>query len=222
VFNQTVAALNLDDWQSEQQRRREAGSRLQIGMGVANYVEASGPGWPCEGATVRMDAHGCAEVLIAVSQSGQGHETAFAQVAAEFLGLPLDKVRVRGGDTRLLPHGYGTGGSRVTVNTGNAVALAAQEVRRRAAIVGAGLLGCLPEDLVTYPDGLVHRSDPARTASWAQLVPAAIYSKLLAQEGEPGLHATRHYWPPTVTWATGTHAAVIGIDSSPHIPTYNT
>jgi len=213
VFNQTVAALDFDYWQHEQQRRREQQARLQIGMGVANYVEASGPGWPCEGATVRMQEDGCAEVLIGVSQSGQGHETAFAQVAAEFLGLPYEKVRVYGGDSRLLAHGFGTGGSRVTVNTGNAVALAAQEVKRRAGIVAAATLGCTPDELLTTPQGFARRDDASKTISWIDLVPLAIYSKLLKPEGQPGLHATRYYYPPTVTWATGTHAAVIEIDT---------
>jgi len=134
-------------------------------------------------------------------------------VAAEFLGLPYESVRVFGGDSRLLPHGFGTGGSRVTVNTGNAVALAAQEVKRRAGIVAAATLGCMPEELLTTPQGFALRENPAKTITWVELVPLAIYSKLLKSEGQPGLHATRYYYPPTVTWASGTHAAVIEIDT---------
>jgi len=217
VFNQTVAALDLKHWQTEQKRRRAQHARLQIGVGVANYMEASGAGWPCEGATVRIQEDGCAEVLIGVSQSGQGHETAFAQVAAEFLGLPYENVRVYGGDSRLLPHGFGTGGSRVTVNTGNAVALAAQEVKRRAGIVAASVLGCTPDDLVTTPQGFALRDSPAKTVTWAQLVPLAIYSRLLQPEGQPGLHSTQYYYPPTVTWSSGTHAAVIEIDTETYV-----
>jgi len=221
VFNQTMAALDVEYWRGEQQRRRSQGkqqgkrqgSHLQIGMGVANYVEASGPGWPCEGATVGITEDGCAEVLIGVSQSGQGHETAFAQVAAEFLGIPFEKVCVRGGDSRLMAHGYGTGGSRVTVNTGNAVALAAQDVRGRVNRVAAGLLGCAQEDVIVTARGCACRDAAQKSVTWAQMVQAAVYSKLLMQEGTPGLHATRYYWPPTVTWATGTHAAVIEIDT---------
>ena len=78
-----------------------------------------------QGATVRVEETGQVEVLIGVSQSGQGHETVFAQICAEYLGVPYESVHVRGGDSNLLPYGFGTGGSRVTVNTGNAVALAA-------------------------------------------------------------------------------------------------
>lgn len=213
VFNETVAALDVERWRAEQARRRQQGARLQIGVGVANYVEASGPGWPCEGATVRICEDGTAEVLIGVSQSGQGHETAFAQVGAEFLGMPYEKVRVLGGDSSLMPYGFGTGGSRVTVNTGNAVAMAAKEVKRRADIIAAALLQCDADQLLTTPEGFARRDDPSKTVTWAQLFPASVYSRLLAQEGLHGLHSTQYYYPPTVTWATGTHAAVIEIDT---------
>lgn len=213
VFNQTVDALDLAHWRKVQNERRQSSDRLQIGIGVANYVEASGIGWPCEGATVRMCADGSADIYIGVSQSGQGHETVFAQVGAEFLGLPFDKVRVLGGDSRLLPYGFGTGGSRVAVNTGNAVALAAQEVVRRSRLVAAALLKCDAEQLAAIPEGFSRRDDPSRKVEWPQLVSAAAYSTILAAEGEPGLQATKYFYPRTVTWASGTHAAVVEIDT---------
>jgi carbon-monoxide dehydrogenase large subunit len=74
---------------------------------------------------VRVDDGGQVAVLIGVAASGQGHETVFAQVCAEHLGARFDDVHVRGGDTALVPHSYGTAASRVAINTGNAVALAA-------------------------------------------------------------------------------------------------
>ncbi len=213
VFGDTVNALDVPHWRSVQAERRQAGERRQIGIGVANYVEAGGIGWPCEGATVRICEDGTAEVLIAVSQSGQGHETAFAQIGAEFLGFPFEKVRVLGGDSRLLPYGFGTGGSRVTVNTGNAVAMAAKEVSRRARLVAATLLRCADDQLRLTPDGFQHGDDASKRIPWAQLVSTAAFSRILADEGQPGLSSTQYYYPPTVTWATGTHAAVIEIDT---------
>src|SRR4030095_10951733 len=95
-------------------------------------------------ATVKIDEHGHVEVLIGVSGSGQGHETVFAQVCAEYLGAAFDDIRVRGGDTTLAPYGYGTGASRVAVNTGNAVAVAATAVKEKAVSVAAVLLECAP------------------------------------------------------------------------------
>jgi len=86
-------------------------------------------------------------VGIGVSASGQGHETVFAQVCAEYLGARFEDIRVRGGDTTLVPHGYGTGASRVAVNTGNAVAVAAGSVRRKACRVAARLLECDEQDV---------------------------------------------------------------------------
>ncbi len=213
VFNKTLELLDVPRWRAEQARLRDEGSTRRIGIGVANYVEASGPGWPCEGATVRICEDGMAEILIGVSQSGQGHETAFAQVAAEYLGMPYENIRVMGGDSRLLPHGFGTAGSRVTVNTGNAVAMAAQEVVRRAKLVAAAQLDCSPDDLAGTPAGFARKDDSSKSVTWAQLVPVAIYSRILRDEQQPGLHSTKYYYPPTVTWATGTHAAVVEVDT---------
>src|SRR5438093_5860357 len=119
-------ALDLLDyagWRRRQVELRAQGRR--VGLGIAGYLEAGGSVRPGEWATVKVDDRGHVEVLIGVSGSGQGHETVFAQVCAEYLGAAFDDIRVRGGDTTLVPYGYGTGASRVAVNTGNAVAEAA-------------------------------------------------------------------------------------------------
>ncbi|MCB1385583.1 MAG: xanthine dehydrogenase family protein [Nitratireductor sp.] len=208
VFEATLGALDgqLDAL------RRSAPANKRIGMGVANYVEASGIGWPCEGATVKIDEGGRAEVWIGVSQSGQGHETVFAQICSEYLGMPYDRIRVRGGDSRLLHYSYGTGGSRVTVNTGNAVAMAAADVRRRTQIVAGGLLGCAPEKIVVSEGAVFEEGKPDSVVDWARLVSSAAFSRVLAGEPNPGLCATKYYYPPTVTWASGTHAAIVEVD----------
>src|SRR5882724_5972775 len=119
----------------------------RVGLGIAGYLEAGGSVRPGEWATVKVDEGGHVEVLIGVSGSGQGHETVFAQVCAEFLGAAFDDIRVRGGDTTLEPYGYGTGASRVAVNTGNAVAEAAAAVKVKACRVAAGLLECAADDV---------------------------------------------------------------------------
>ncbi len=140
-------ALDLadyDGWRKRQAELRRQGRR--VGLGIAAYLEAGGSPSPGEWATVKVDDQGHVAVGIGVSASGQGHETVFAQVCAEYLGA-FEDIRVRGGDTTLVPHGYGTGASRVAVNTGNAVAAAAESVRRKASRVAARLLECDEQDV---------------------------------------------------------------------------
>ncbi|MDH7799257.1 MULTISPECIES: xanthine dehydrogenase family protein molybdopterin-binding subunit [unclassified Beijerinckia] len=211
VFNETVAAVDVEHWRARQ-RECLSGQKRRIGIGVANYMEAGGIGWPCEGATVKIDEAGRAEVMIGVSQSGQGHETVFAQICADLLSLPFENVRVLGGDSRLLPYGFGTGGSRVTVNTGNAVALAAKDVRRRIQLVAGKLLGC-ESDQVQIENGEVFAADDRqKVAAWPTIAATAAFSRILATEGTPGLCSTQYFYPSTVTWASGTHAAVVELD----------
>lgn len=212
VFEGTLDALEADAW-LVRQKSQPANTRRRIGIGVANFMEASGIGWPCEGATVKIDESGRVEVLVGVSQSGQGHETVFAQICSEYLGVPFDRILVRGGDSSLLAYGFGTGGSRITVNTGNAVAMAAREVKHRIQLVAASLLKCDPKEIVVE-NGTIHVSGaPERSASWPSVVATATFSRILASEGSPGLSSTQYYFPPTVTWSSGTHAAVVEVDS---------
>jgi carbon-monoxide dehydrogenase large subunit len=203
--------LDYTGWRKRQADLRAEGRR--VGLGIAGYLEASGSVRPGEWATVKVDEGGHVEVLIGVSGSGQGHETVFAQVCAEFLGAAFDDIRVRGGDTTLVPHGYGTGASRVAVNTGNAVADAATAVKVKACRVAAGLLECAPDD-VRIEDGQAFVvGTPARAISLGQLARAALRERSLVELGGPGLWATRFYSPPTVTWSSGVHAAVVEVDA---------
>lgn len=212
VFERTLEAAEIAQWKQQQGSTPPHSSR-RIGIGAANYVEASGIGWPCEGATVKIDEAGRIEVMIGVSQSGQGHETIFAQICAEYLGVRFEDIRVRGGDTSLLPYGFGTGGSRVTLNTGNAVAQAATEVQRKAKLVAATLMECSPEDLEMRDGRIQVVGVPGKSLPLATVAATAAYSRALADEGGPGLWATKYFYPPTVTWSSGTHVAVVEVDT---------
>jgi len=206
-------ALELADyngWRKRQVELRREGRR--IGLGISSYLEAGGIGWPCEGATVRVDERGAVEVLIGVSGSGQGHETVFAQVCAEHLGANFDEIRVRGGDTALLSYGFGTGASRVAVNTGNAVALAAEAVRRKACRVAARLLECDEKDVRIEEGKAFVAGAPMKTLPLAALAQAALRDRGLALLGGPGLWETKFYYPPTVTWSSGVNVAVVEVD----------
>ena len=144
AFERALTLLDYEGWR-RRQKAQGAGAR-RLGVGVACYAQGTGLG-PYEGATVRVDPSGKVYVFIGVAAQGQGHATTLAQVAATELGAAWDDVIVVGGDTERFPIGMGTGGSRVMVNSGPAVASAAREVRAKAARVAAELLECAAEDV---------------------------------------------------------------------------
>ena len=209
-LRRALELADYHDWRRRQGELRRAGRR--IGLGIAAYVEAGGSPSPGEWSTVRVDDHGRVAVLIGVSASGQGHETVFAQVCAEHLGARFDDVHVRGGDTTLVPHGFGTAASRVAINTGNAVALAAGAVKRKACRVAARLLECDAQDVRIENGNAFVTGAPMRAVPLAHVAQAAARDRSLADLGGPGLWATEFYALPTVTWASGVHVAVVEVD----------
>jgi len=200
----------------EEVRRRQPEWRLQgrqIGAGISCYVEGTGIG-PFEGCRARIDASG--EVVLAVGSTphGQGHETTLAQICADRLGVSPERVRVRAGDTALLPYGVGTFASRSAVVAGTAVAVAAGRLRERVLAVASQVLEVAPQDLV-IEDGVVHPAGaPARRVTFTELARAAMpgpRSRLPAGM-EPGLEAQHYFRPETVTFAYGAHVAVVEVD----------
>jgi carbon-monoxide dehydrogenase large subunit len=209
AFERALGLLDYAGW-----RRRQAaqgGGPRRIGVGVACYAQGTGLG-PFEGATVRVDPTGKVYVLIGVAAQGQGHATTLAQVCAEELGAAFDDVIVSAGDTALFPFGMGTGGSRVMINAGNAVAQTAREVRERASRVAAELLECAPADVRIADSRAFVAGLPDRAVSLGRLAQAAVRSRAMKATGEPGLHACSYFYPDTVTWAFGTHAAAVEVD----------
>jgi carbon-monoxide dehydrogenase large subunit len=198
----------------KQWRQRQAELRQQgrlVGIGISSYLEAGGIG-PCEGATVKVDDTGRVNVFVGVNSQGQGHETTFAQVCAEHLGAAYDDVVVTGGDTALIKHGFGTGASRVAVNTGNAVMKAAVEVRRKIARLAAHLLEADEQD-ITVQESRAHVTGfPHRSLTFAQLGGRAYRHRAMDGMGGPGLIATEYFYPRTVTWSSGVHVAVVEVD----------
>src|SRR4029453_6757858 len=192
------------------QRGQKAGAR-RIGVGVACYAQGTGLG-PFEGATIRVDPTGKVYVLIGVAAQGQGHATTLAHACAQELGARFDDVIVTAGDTMLPPFGMGTGGSRVMANAGPAVAQTAREVRERAALVAAELLECAAADVRIVDSRAYVAGVPDRSIPLGRLAQAAVRSRAMKATGEPGLHACTYFYPDSVTWAFGTHAAVVEVD----------
>ena len=209
AFERMLDRFGYADWRKRQQAT--AGSSRPVGVGIACYAQGTGLG-PFEGATVRVDPRGKVFVVVGVAAQGQAHSTTLAQIAAETLGADLDDVTVLAGDTTLLPYGMGTGGSRVTVNTGPAVARAAAEVRERAAIVAAEIFECDPKDVRLQGSRAFVAGVPDRAVSLGRLAQAAIRSKALLPKGEPGLNACTWFYPDTVTWAFGGQICAVEVD----------
>ena len=133
-------ALRLVDWEGfEEVRAAAVAEGRRVGIGLAAYVEGTGVG-PYEGAHVRVETNGDVVVATGLTTQGQGHETVFAQIAAQELGVSVERVTVTTGDTRRFKYGVGTFASRAAVMSGNAVALAARKVRAKALRIAAKAL----------------------------------------------------------------------------------
>ena len=210
AFERALELLDYAGWRRRQSAQPAEGAR-RIGVGLACYAQGTGLG-PFEGAIVRVDPSGKVYVVIGVAAQGQGHATTLAQVCAQELGASFDDVIVSAGDTSLFPFGMGTGGSRVMVNAGPAVARTAREVRERASLVAAEILECAPADVRIESSRAFVAGMPDKSVPLGRLAQAAVRSRSMKATGEPGLHACSFYYPDTVTWAFGTHAAAVEVD----------
>jgi aerobic carbon-monoxide dehydrogenase large subunit len=209
AFERALTLLDYEGWRRRQ--KAHSGGARRLGVGVACYAQGTGLG-PYEGATVRVDPSGTVYVAVGVAAQGQGHATTLAQVAATELGAAYEDVVVVGGDTERLPIGMGTGGSRVMANSGPAVAGAAREVRGKAARVAAELLECAVEDVRIEAGRAFVTGLSDRTIPLGRLAHVAVKSKALRGLPEPTLNACTYFYPDTVTWAFGVHAAVVEVD----------
>ncbi len=212
ALERALMTANYEDLRSEQEAARKAG-RL-MGIGIASYVEMAGfgpDGDLFESATVRANADGTITVVTGTSPHGQGHETTWAQLVSSELGLPMDHVVVRHGDTATVPVGVGTFGSRSAAVGGSAVHLAAGEVREKAQRLAAHLLEAAPADIVVSDGQWQVRGVPGRGVTFADIA-AAAYGTSRPSNIEAGLEATRYFQPPGLVFPFGAHVAVVEID----------
>ena len=223
--------IGWEGFPAEQEAARSAGRRIGIGLGC--YVEGTGPG-PYEGAHVQVETSGRVNVAIGLTTQGQGHQTVFAQIVADVLGVRADDVHVTAGDTRRFGYAVGTYASRAAVMSGNAVALAARRVREKALRIASDALEVAASDLEIV-DGDVRvvgapathlglgtvavLSNPLRYAFDASAAAATQFAgggsddrPPVADDDEPGLEATDYYSPIRSTFAAGMHAAVVETD----------
>ena len=204
-----LRAVDYDGLRAEQAELRARG--VYRGMGISSYVEGTGIG-PYEGATVRLDASGKVLVATGACSQGQGHETAFAQIAADALGVNLEDVTVVGGDTDAIPFGIGTFASRSTVLAGNAIAAAGATVRGKIVRAAARLLEAAEADLEVAEGRVFVRGSPGRAVPFASIVRASLPTFQAPAVVEPDFEATAYQRVPTVTYASAVHVAVVEVD----------
>jgi carbon-monoxide dehydrogenase large subunit len=201
--------------QLEEFRRRQkedAARGLYTGVGFALYVEGTGMG-PFEGAAVTLLPTGRVVLATGACSSGQGHRTVYAQIAAQVLGISLEAIDVAGGDTARVAYGIGSIASRSMVNAGNAVHMACERMRQRILEIAAEMMEASVEDL-QCEGGKVHiKGVPGKAVDFAQISREAAAAVL--RRGNPGeavLAETSYFRPPTVTYASAAHAAVVSVD----------
>jgi CO/xanthine dehydrogenase Mo-binding subunit len=213
LLRRVVEAAGVGDFADRQRQARAEGRWL--GLGLALFVEDTGLG-PYEGIRVRVDASGQVFVYSGASSQGQAHETTLAQVVADELSVPLDRVTVVPGDTAGLPYGVGTFASRIAVLGGSSAAQAGADVRRKALALAASRLEVAPEDLVIADGVVAVRGVPDRALSLAELSTMASSPRpgfALPSGMEPGLEATAYVHVTQSTYSSGAHAAVVEVDA---------
>ena len=225
------ALIGWDDFTAYRKDAEAAGRR--VGLGIGCYVEGTGVG-PYEAGHVHVETSGRVNVATGLTTQGQGHQTSFAQIVADELGVRIEDVHVTTGDTRRMGYAVGTFASRAAVMSGNAIAAAAREVREKAIRIAADVLEANPDDL-QIEDGII--SVKGAPASQIALSTVAVLSNPLryafdesakaatqfagtfdpdkppvADGDEPGLEGKGVYSPTQATFANGMHAAIVETD----------
>jgi carbon-monoxide dehydrogenase large subunit len=228
ALDKALVLADYAGWREKQRERRANNHPSLLGIGLATFTEISGgamsgrPGAPQEAATVRIQRDGSVLVQSGVAHNGQGHFTAFAQLAATTLHLPASKVEVRMNDTALPAFGIGTFGSRTMQVAGTAVLLAAEAVREKSLQVAARVLEASIGDLEMDNGRVMVRGVPARTVDLGKLARLVEEHPDLIEHERPnpangvpieGLAAWRDFSPSNATFSSGAHLAVVEVDS---------
>ena len=214
------------------QKREDARAEgRHVGIGIGSYVEVCGFGpavlaeigfsWTNYGlpasfngsGIVRVNPDATVTVVIGTGPTGQGHETTWAQIVGDGLGIPVEDIKVLHGDTREHPMGIGTFGSRSLAVDGAATFEATKKVREKAARIAAHILEASADDIV-FEDGGAHvAGSPDKRAEWAQIAKAAYQAHTSPEDLDSGLEAHTTFSPGNATWPFGTHLALVEVDS---------
>jgi carbon-monoxide dehydrogenase large subunit len=220
-------ALHGGDYAQRRAAPRRTPAGRYRGIGVAAYTEFTGMGSATfrrrgmkqvsghDAATVRVEPTGEVRGFVSAASQGQGHATTFAQVLADELGVPLERVRIVEGDTERCPYGSGSFASRSMVVSGGALVLAARRVRDKVTTIAAHMLEAAREDLVVDHGTIAVRGAPGRAVTLAQVADLAYHPAggTLPPGVDPALEATHYYDPPPATFSNGAHVAEVEVDA---------
>jgi carbon-monoxide dehydrogenase large subunit len=210
--------IGYDGLRKEQEEKRKKGELM--GIGISTFVEIVGAG-PAhtfdiagikmfDSAEIRIHPTGKAICRMGTKSQGQGHETTYAQIVAQELGIPAGDVVVEEGDTDTAPYGLGTYASRSTPTSGAATAVAARKIREKARKIAAYLLECSEQDLDWEPGKFFVKGSPGKAKTIQEIAFAAYTNH--PPDVEAGLEAVDYYNPPNLTFPFGTYICVVDID----------
>jgi carbon-monoxide dehydrogenase large subunit len=224
TLDRLLEHVDMDAFRKEQAELRDKG--VYRGIGFSTYVEICGvapsrvvgpsgvglQGGFWESAIVRVHPSGSVTAYTGSSPHGQGHETGFAQIVADKLGIDPAQVEVVHGDTGSGPFGMGTYGSRTLAVGGEAMARAADKVAEKARKLAAHLLEAAHEDIEIADGKYQVRGSPDKGMALADIAGAAYVPEGIPEDMEPGLEETAFYDPDNFVWPFGAHAAVVDVD----------
>jgi len=224
LFDKAVEVADYAKMRKNQETARQEG-RL-VGIGVSGCIEASGPApsavagslgsavgfW--ESAKIRVHPTGKVAVFTGSHSHGQGHETTFAQVAADELGLDIEDVEIVHGDTASVPFGMGTYGSRSAAVGGSALVKAAEKIRAKSIKIAAHQLEAAEEDIVyDRANGKIHvKGSPDKAMAFGQIAFASYTAHNLPVGMEPGLEENAFYDPANFTFPNSAHISQVEVD----------
>lgn len=218
ALRKAMERIGYADLRKEQAEKRAKGELMGIGISTFTEIVGAGPSHTfdilgikmfdsCE---IRVHPTGSVIARIGVQSQGQGHETTFAQIVAEELGLPVDDITVEHGDTDTAPYGLGTYASRSTPTAGAATAVAARKIRDKARKIAAHLLEANPDDLEWKDYKFQVKGSPGRSVGMKEIAFAAYTN--FPSDVEAGLEAVDYYDPPNMTFPFGAYICVVDID----------
>jgi aerobic carbon-monoxide dehydrogenase large subunit len=218
ALRKAMEKIGYADLRKEQAEKRQRGELMGIGISSFTEIVGAGPSKhfdilgikmfdSCE---LRVHPTGKATARFGTKSQGQGHETTYAQIIAEELGIPAAHVEVEEGDTDTAPYGLGTYASRSTPTAGAAGAIAARKVRDKARKIAAHLLEVSEDDLVWEPGKFSIKGAPQKSKTIQEIALAAYTNHPAGMEA--GLEAVNYYDPPNLTFPFGSYIAVVDID----------
>jgi aerobic carbon-monoxide dehydrogenase large subunit len=212
ALDRALEMAGYENLRREQRARRERGDHRLLGIGLSSYVEVTA--WDSEFGSVEVHPDGTVTVTSGLGPTGQGHETALVQLAAGVLGMEMEAVRVVLSDTRVVPRGHGTGGSRSLQVGGSAVFRGGEAVLEKARRIAAHLLEASPDDVQLFADGRIGVAGAPDTAiGWGELADAAADPSRLPEGMKPGLSSRVDFEMEGNTFPFGTHVSVVEVDT---------